>query len=99
MELFADNTIKAKAKATKLGVALQSGDLAIGDLIDFAQDKTGKDKATCIEGIEYATKNGSRLTNDRLLDFLTDALQDDEPRVKWESAHDRQRCQLLHELS
>lgn len=85
-QLFQDKTIKAKGKVATLGGWLMDGTLSIEALITFAEKQKASDKATCIEAIEFATKKQSTLADTTLLAYVTERLQDDEPRVKWESA-------------
>ncbi|HYG16711.1 MAG TPA: hypothetical protein VEC12_13225, partial [Bacteroidia bacterium] len=50
--------------------------------------QTAKDalKATCIEALEYATKQNSGIAGKDVLAFATASLGSKAPRVKWESA-------------
>jgi hypothetical protein len=56
------------------------------ELTTFA--KTAKDpaKATCIEALEFATKQDPAIANEKALLFVTQALTEKAPRIKWESA-------------
>lgn len=85
-EVFRDKTIKAKAKVATIGEWLLHHELPVEELLAFAEQQKAKDKATCIEAAEYATKKQPGIGNASLLEFATNALKDDEPRVKWESA-------------
>ncbi len=85
-QVFRDKTIKAKAKVATIGEWLVNKELPVEELLAFAEQQKAKDKATCIEAIEYATKKQPGIANEPLLDFVTGALKDEEPRVKWESA-------------
>ncbi|HSC55413.1 MAG TPA: HEAT repeat domain-containing protein [Phnomibacter sp.] len=85
-EIFSDKTIKAKGKVSTIGEWLISGQLTIAALIDFAEGQKPVNKAGCIEALEYATKKDPALASEPLLKFVTLALNDAEPRVKWESA-------------
>ncbi len=84
--IFQDKSLKAKAKVSKIGELLISNELNLNELIKFSLDQNAKDKATCIEAIELATKKVPLLANENLLNFITQSLEDNEPRVKWESA-------------
>jgi len=85
-ELFEDSSLKAKARAGEIGAALAHGSLAPDELLNFARRHSGAIKATCIEALESATRKAPELVDPALFDFLSDSLDDDEPRVKWESA-------------
>ncbi len=84
--LFEDTTIKAKAKVEQVGKWLLNNELPVEELISFAEKKKAADKATCIEAMEYATKKMPAIANEILLDYVTNTLKEEGPRVKWESA-------------
>jgi hypothetical protein len=85
-QVFQDKTIKAKSKVSTIGEWLINGDSPIDELVSYAEKQKATDKATCIEAVEYATKKLPTIADENLLAYLTKALKDDEPRVKWESA-------------
>ena len=85
-ELFEDKSIKVKAKAAQIGDCLLNGELHMNELLIFAEKQKAANKATCIEGLEYATKKNIQITDERLFIFVVNSLKVDEPRVKWESA-------------
>lgn len=85
-KIFQDKTIKAKAKVSTIGEWLINGELPIDELVAYAEKQKATDKATCIEAVEYATKKVPTIADENLLAYVTKALKDDEPRVKWESA-------------
>lgn len=84
--LFQDKTIKAKGKVATIGEWLLTGELPIDELLVFAEKQKATDKATCIEAIEYATKKVATIADENLLVYVSNTLNDEEPRVKWESA-------------
>ncbi len=84
--LFKDKTIKAKAKVAQVGDWVLSDALPVHELLAFSETQNASDKATCIEALEYATRKKPGIADESLLDFMTTALQEDEPRIKWESA-------------
>jgi HEAT repeat protein len=84
--VFQDKTIKAKGKVSTIGEWLLKGELPMDELLAYAEKQKASDKATCIEAVEYATKKLPSVANEDLLRYVTNALKDDEPRVKWESA-------------
>ncbi len=85
-EIFQDKSIKAKAKVATIGDWLLIKQLPLDELIAFGEVQSPIYKATCIEAVEYATKKQPEIATDNLLLFVTKALDDPEPRVKWESA-------------
>ncbi|WEK71185.1 MAG: HEAT repeat domain-containing protein [Candidatus Chryseobacterium colombiense] len=85
-EIFQDKTIKAKGKVSAIGEWLLNNELPLDELLAYAEKQKATDKATCIEAVEYATKKNLNLADDNLLNYVTKALKDEEPRVKWESA-------------
>lgn len=85
-ETFKDKTIQAKGKVSTIGEWLTNNEMPVEELLAYAEKQKAIDKATCIEAVEYATKKVPTLADESLLDYVTKALKDEEPRVKWESA-------------
>lgn len=85
-QVFEDKALKAKAKVATLGEWLLSKELLVEELLAYAEKQKATNKATCIEAIEYATKKDLAIASEALLLYVTKALKDSEPRVKWESA-------------
>lgn len=85
-EIFQDKTIKTKGKVSTIGEWLLKGELPIDELLVFAEKQKATDKATCIEAVEYATKKEAKIADENLLTYVSNALKDEEPRIKWESA-------------
>jgi len=85
-QVFQDKTIKAKAKVSTIGEWLINNELPLEELLAYAEKQKAVDKATCIEAVEYATKKTPNIADESLLNFVVKALNDEEPRVKWESA-------------
>ena len=85
-ELFQDKSIKAKAKVAQIGEWLIKGTIPSDELLAFAEKKNATIKASCIEGIEYATKKNATIADENVFVFVTKALKEVEPRIKWESA-------------
>jgi hypothetical protein len=85
-ELFKDKAVKAKAKVAQVGDWLLNGELPSDELLAFAETQNSVNKASCIEAFEYATKKTAEIADESLLAFVTEALKEEEPRVKWESA-------------
>lgn len=85
-ELFKDKTLKAKAKVTQIGNWLLDGTLPMDELLVFTEKQSKTNKANCIESIEFATKKNPNLADEAVWALVTQSLQDEEPRIKWESA-------------
>ncbi len=85
-ELLSDKTIKAKQKVETISKWLLDGSLLTDELIAFAEKATDSEKATCIEAIEFATKQNSKIADENVFAFVTKKLTETAPRVKWESA-------------
>ena len=85
-EIFQDKSIKLKGKVAILGAELLDNTLSLQLLLEYADQQNAVDKATCLEAIEYATKRVPTIANGILWNYVTAALKDNEPRVKWESA-------------
>ncbi|HTE23103.1 HEAT repeat domain-containing protein [Flavitalea sp.] len=85
-DLFKDKTVKTKAKTEILSSWIVDKKLSIKELLEFAEGAKDPVKATCIEGLEFATKQDPAIATKEVFQFVTDALKDKAPRVKWESA-------------
>ncbi len=85
-QIFQNTTLKAKAKMKEICALLSNGELRMHELLEFADNITPSEKGTCIEAIECATRQSPEIADKALLKYVTIALKDEEPRVKWESA-------------
>ncbi len=85
-ELLNDKGLKPKEKTEALSTALLDQSLSVADLLVFAGKAKDPLKATCIEALEYATKQNPALATLECLQFVSIALTAKAPRVKWESA-------------
>lgn len=85
-ELIKDKAIKPKDKTETISMWMLDGTLNIGDVIEFASIGKEPVKATCIEAIEFATKQKPAIADENVLVFVTKTLTEKAPRVKWESA-------------
>lgn len=85
-QLLIDKTKKIKEKTETISNWLLDGSMPIDELIAFAEKSKDSEKATCIEAIEYATKENPKLADETVLNFVTKTLTEKAPRVKWESA-------------
>lgn len=85
-KLFEDKSIKAKSKAKHICEWLLNGELTLAELLQFTESQSPINLATSIEAIECATKKSPDIADIALLENMTSALMNDDPRVKWESA-------------
>lgn len=84
--LLKDKTKKIKERTETISKWLLDGAMPVDELIAFAEKAKDSEKATCIEAIEYATKENPQLAGENVLHFVTKTLSDKAPRVRWESA-------------
>lgn len=85
-ELLDDKSIKPKRKIETLSKWLMDNPKKLYDLIEFAMTSKDPIKATCIEAIEFATKNRPEIASSICLGFVSKTLTEKAPRLKWESA-------------
>lgn len=85
-ELFNNKSLKPKEKTEVLFKWVLDGSLPIEELLAFAEKSKDPVKATCIEAIEYVTRQNPKVADETLLNFVTTTLTSIAPRVKWESA-------------
>lgn len=85
-DLLSNKAIKAKEKVDAIAQLLTSGQLKAIELQKEASKLKAADKANCIEAMEAATKTNPGLMSAAFFDFVIQALEDAEPRVKWEAA-------------
>lgn len=85
-ELIKDKAIKSKEKVEIISKWVIDKSLPTDELIAFAEKSKDPVKATCIEALEYATKQNSNLADETVFSFVTQTLTEKAPRIKWESA-------------
>jgi len=85
-ELIKDKSKKPKEKTELISTWLVSRALPLDELLAFASGQKDPAKASCIEAIEYATRQDVSLADRDVLDFVSQALTEKAPRIKWESA-------------
>lgn len=78
------STAKQKAKALSQWLLANVDD--VDRVVAFAEKAQDVDKATCLEGFEYATRRAAELSSKRVFEFAVASLAEDAPRVKWEAA-------------
>lgn len=85
-ELFADKSLKPKEKTEMLCGWLMDKKLSCAELIAFAENAKDPVKATCIEAMEYVSKQNPEFVDQKAFQFVCQTLTAKAPRVKWESA-------------
>lgn len=85
-ELLGDKAIKGKKKVEMISTWLLDESLPVTELINAASKAKGGEKAICIEAIEFTTRQNPAIADKYGFAFVTKQLEDDAPRVKWESA-------------
>lgn len=84
--LLNDKTLKPKAKTEILSQMLLGQQLTTEELVTFATGAKEPAQATCIEALEFATKQTPSIADLNSFQFVTRSLKAKAPRVKWESA-------------
>ncbi|MEO7292745.1 MAG: HEAT repeat domain-containing protein [Ginsengibacter sp.] len=85
-EILNDKTIKQKGKVEIVSKMLLDKKLTVEELITYTQTAADTLKATCIESLEFASRQNASIATEKCLKFVIQTLTDDAPRVKWESA-------------
>lgn len=85
-KILNDKSNKPKERTEQIAKLLLSKKLSITDIIKVAGSAKDPAKATCIEAIEFASKEYPEIANEDCLRFVTETLTDKAPRIKWESA-------------
>jgi HEAT repeat protein len=86
IELLSNKELKPKVKTETLSTWIIDNKINIDDLTAFAEHAKDPDKATCIEALEFATKQNPAIINKNCFEFVSQCLTSKAPRVKWESA-------------
>ena len=85
-ELISDKATKPKEKTETISKWILDKSLPVDELIAYAEKQKDPAKATCIEAMEYATKQKPEIADEIVLTFVTNKLTEKAPRIKWESA-------------
>ena len=85
-ELLTNKKKKAKEKVETISKWLLDSSLPTDELLAFAENAKDPEKATCIEAIEFATRQNAKIAEETVFAFVTKTLTENAPRVKWESA-------------
>ena len=84
--ILSDKNLKAKPKVEVISKMLLIKKITVSELIKVAKVSKDKEKGTCIESLEFATRTKPDIASSSVLDFVTETLANEAPRVKWESA-------------
>ncbi|MBK9737469.1 MAG: HEAT repeat domain-containing protein [Saprospiraceae bacterium] len=84
--LLNDKNLKAKPKVEALSNWFLSNADKVDDIIAFAKNTKDPIKATCIEGMEFASKIKPEISSVAWLNFVTESLSEKAARIRWESA-------------
>ena len=84
--ILTDKNLKSKPKVEAISKLLLDKKVTVSELMKVAKVSKDKEKGTCIESFEFATRTKPDIASLALLDFVTETLADESPRVKWESA-------------
>lgn len=85
-DLSADKALKAKAKTEILSGWLLDKKITADALTAFAAEARDPVKASCMEALEFATRQNPAIGNKESFRFAILSLSAKAPRVKWESA-------------
>ncbi len=85
-QLLNDKTKKTKEKVQEISNWILEGSIQLDELIVFAEKSKDSEKASCIEAMEFSTRQNPKIADEALLSFMTKALDEKAPRIKWESA-------------
>lgn len=86
LALLKDKSIKPKEKTESISQWLLDGSLPVEELLAQAETLKAPDKATCIEALEFASRQQPKIADENVLTFVSQTLAEQAPRVKWESA-------------
>ncbi len=84
--LLSDKSLKPKEKTEQISHWLLTGEISTEELTSVAEQQKDPAKGTCIEAIEFATRQQPTLADEQLLIYVTGTLSSKAPRIKWESA-------------
>lgn len=84
--ILSDKTRKPREKTEYLSGLLLDNTISTDALCAFARAAKDPVKATCIEALEYATRQNQKIANATMFRLVTEELSSKAPHVKWESA-------------
>lgn len=85
-EILSSKSLKPKDKTMMLSDGLLSYRISVDALIAFARNAADSPKATCMEALEYATKENIEIGTVECIEFAISQLNSKAPRVVWESS-------------
>lgn len=85
-ELFNDKLSKPKEKIEILSQQVLAATTTVDDIVAFTKDGKDPVKGSCIEALEFATKQKPELITKSAFEFVILSLTEKAPRIKWESA-------------
>jgi HEAT repeat protein len=85
-EILANKSAKPKEKTEMLSAMLLDKRISVQQLLAFAASAKDLAKATCIEALEFATKQQPEIADEAAFTFVITTLAAKAPRIKWESA-------------
>ena len=94
---LAVRSLTAKQKSESVSQWLLANPDQVDRLVAFAKDASDKDKATCLQAFEYASRVKAEVGTRKCFEFAAAALADEAPRVKWEAAKVVGNIARLHE--
>ena len=86
LSILSDNNIKPTQKTKQIVESLLNGQLSINNWLLVVKSAKDSPKATCIEAMEWATREKPEILTREGFDFVVDQLTAKAPRIKWESA-------------
>ena len=84
--LLSDKSRKSKEKTEAVCTLLLDGELSTDQLLALLQSAKDRDKGTCIEALEFASKTKPEIITPACFAFLAECLNHKAARVQWESA-------------
>ena len=84
--ILSDKSIKPKEKTETISQLVSKKEISIKDLITFAGASKDPNKATCVEALEFASKQDPKIVDASAFDFVVKCLGEKAPRIKWEAA-------------
>lgn len=85
-EIFTNKTLKPKEKIEKLSQNIVNKKISVNDLLIFANAAKDTEKGTCVEALEYVSKDNPKIINKKCFEFVVNNLAAKAPRIKWECA-------------
>lgn len=85
--LLQDKAIKSKEKTETISQWLLECSLAVDEYLALVPGlKKEADRATCIEAMEFASRQRPSIADEEVLAYVSQTLTEKAPRIKWESA-------------